>query len=74
MIVSLRFVLGIAAAAALLGTLAPGAAGDAAVLDVVEGTFDYVDVLGEHLAGERRLEVRHVVVGGTLWHSAEATA
>ncbi|HEX6111336.1 MAG TPA: amidohydrolase/deacetylase family metallohydrolase [Geminicoccaceae bacterium] len=57
-----------------LGTLAPGAAGDAAVLDVVEGSFDYVDVLGEHLAGERRLEVRHVVVGGTLWHSAEATA
>ena len=57
-----------------LGTLAPGAAGDAAVLDVVEGSFDYVDVLGEHLAGERRLEVRHVIVGGALWHSAEATA
>jgi dihydroorotase len=57
-----------------LGTLAPGAVGDAAVLDVVEGSFDYVDVLGEHLAGERRLEVRHVIVGGALWHSAEASA
>jgi dihydroorotase len=57
-----------------LGTLAPGAVGDAAVLDVVEGHFDYVDVLGEQLAGERRLEVRHVVVGGALWHSAEAAA
>jgi dihydroorotase len=57
-----------------LGTLAPGAVGDAAVLDVDEGSFDYVDVLGEHLAGERRLEVRHVIVGGALWHSAEATA
>ena len=57
-----------------LGTLAPGAVGDAAVLDVVEGSFDYVDVLGEHLAGERRLEVRHVIVGGALWHSAAPIA
>jgi dihydroorotase len=57
-----------------LGTLAPGAVGDAAVLDVVEGSFDYIDVLGEHIAGERRLEVRHVIVGGALWHSAKATA
>jgi dihydroorotase len=57
-----------------LGTLAPGAAGDAAVLDVVEGSFDYVDVLGEHLAGECRLEVRLVIVGGARWHSAGASA
>ncbi len=57
-----------------LGTLAPGAVGDAAVLDVVEGNFDYVDVLGEHLAGARRLEVRHVIVGGALWHSAAPIA
>jgi dihydroorotase len=57
-----------------LGTLAPGAVGDATVLDLVEGSFDYVDVLGEHIAGERRLEVRHVIVGGALWHSAAAAA
>jgi dihydroorotase len=57
-----------------LGTLAPGAIGDAAVLDLVEGSFDYVDVMGEHIEGERRLEVRHVVVGGARWHSADGTA
>jgi dihydroorotase len=57
-----------------LGTLAPGAVGDAAVLDLVEGRFHYVDVLGERIAGARRLDVRHVVVGGALWHSAEAAA
>src|SRR5919106_1187341 len=43
-----------------LGTLAPGSVGDAAVLDLAEGRFDYVDVMGERLTGERRLEVRHV--------------
>jgi dihydroorotase len=55
-----------------LGTLAPGAAGDAVVLDLVEGSFDYVDVMGERIIGERRLEVRHVILGGALWHSAAA--
>jgi dihydroorotase len=57
-----------------LGTLAPGAVGDAAVLDLAEGSFDYVDVMGEQIKGERRLEVRHVVIGGALWHSAAAAA
>ena len=47
----------------------PGAAGDAAVLDLVEGSFDYVDVMGEHITGGQRLEVRHVIVGGALWHT-----
>jgi dihydroorotase len=55
-----------------LGTLAPGAAGDAAVLDLVEGSFEYVDVMGERMVGPSRLEVRHVIVGGALWHSADA--
>jgi dihydroorotase len=57
-----------------LGTLAPGAAGDAVVLDLHEGSFDYVDVMGEHIEGEHRLEVRHVVVGGALWHSATSVS
>jgi dihydroorotase len=57
-----------------LGTLAPGAAGDVAVLDLVEGSFDYVDVMGERITGDRRLEVRHVIVGGAPWHSAAAAA
>lgn len=55
-----------------LGTLAPGSAGDAVALELKEGEFDYVDVLGEHLAGTRRLVARAIVVGGRLWHAADA--
>jgi dihydroorotase len=54
-----------------LGTLKPGAAGDAALLEVREGKFDYVDVMGERIIGERRLEVRRIVLGGRLWHEVE---
>jgi dihydroorotase len=54
-----------------LGTLEPGAAGDAALLEVHEGKFDYVDVMGERIIGERRLEVRRIVLGGRLWHEVE---
>jgi dihydroorotase len=50
-----------------LGTLAPGAAGDAAVLRLAEGAFDYVDVMGERITGDRRLEVDAIVLGGRLW-------
>jgi hypothetical protein len=44
------------------------------VLDLVEGSFDYVDVMGERITGGQRLEVRHVILGGALWHSAGAPA
>lgn len=64
------------AAAALkrpdLGTLRPGAAGDATVLSVREGGFDYVDVVGEHLAGDRRIVSEGVVVAGRWWHPRDA--
>ena len=50
-----------------LGTLAPGALGDATVLNLAEGAFDYVDVMGERLQGEQRLEVDAIVLGGRLW-------
>ena len=50
-----------------LGTLAPGSAGDATVLELAEGAFDYVDVMGERLAGDRRLEVAAMVLGGRPW-------
>lgn len=38
-----------------LGSLKPGSVGDATVLSVEQGEFDYVDVLGEHLTGDRRI-------------------
>ncbi|MBV8777602.1 MAG: amidohydrolase family protein, partial [Alphaproteobacteria bacterium] len=57
-----------AAAAAVgradLGHLAPGAVGDASILDLAEGTFDYRDVLGETRQGRLRLSASGLVVGG----------
>jgi dihydroorotase len=55
-----------------LGTLAPGAIGDATVLNLAEGAFDYVDVMGERITGERRLEVEAIVLGGRLWPADDA--
>jgi dihydroorotase len=51
-----------------LGTLKPGSAGDATILSVDEGEFDYVDVLGEHMTGNRRIVSRGVVIAGCWWH------
>lgn len=56
-----------------LGTLRPGAAGDAAVLELREGSFDYVDSLGQRLAGGQRLACRGIVTGGSWW-PAEASS
>jgi dihydroorotase len=50
-----------------LGTLQPGAAGDASVLELETGDFDYVDSTGERLAGRRRLSARGVVMNGHWW-------
>ena len=53
-----------------LGSLKPGSVGDATVLAIDEGKFDYVDVTGEHLAGGRKINSRGVVIGGKWWHPA----
>ena len=53
-----------------LGCLRPGAVGDAAILSVDEGKFDYVDTVGEKLSGGRKVNVRGVVLGGKWWHPA----
>jgi dihydroorotase len=50
-----------------LGSLKPGSAGDATVLSVDEGEFDYVDVMGEHLAGHTKINSRGVVIAGKWW-------
>ncbi len=51
-----------------LGTLKVGAVGDATILSIREGSFDYVDVKGEHLIGDKRIVSEGVVVGGKWWH------
>jgi dihydroorotase len=50
-----------------LGTLRPGAAGDATVFSVNEGRFDYVDSVGETLTGNKKIVSEGVVLSGRWW-------
>jgi dihydroorotase len=56
-----------------LGSLKPGSVGDATLISIKEGQFDYVDVVGEHLTGERRIVSEGVVIGGRWWHPKESS-
>ena len=73
--VDLPTVVGLAtvgAAAAIrrsdLGTLKTGAIGDATVIDLKSGTFDYADAIGERMIGNQRLLSAGVVLAGRWWH------
>ncbi|QEE41398.1 MULTISPECIES: amidohydrolase/deacetylase family metallohydrolase [unclassified Methylobacterium] len=50
------------------GTLKVGALGDATVLSVQDGAFDYVDTRGEHMTGAQRIVSEGVVLRGRWWH------
>jgi dihydroorotase len=51
-----------------LGTFKSGAVGDATILSVKTGAFDYVDVVGEHITGDRKIVSEGVVIAGKWWH------
>jgi dihydroorotase len=51
-----------------LSSLRPGNVGEASVLALEQGTFDYVDSTGEHLAGGQRLTAAGVVINGHWWN------
>jgi dihydroorotase len=51
-----------------LGSLKPGSVGDATLVTVKQGQFDYEDVVGEHLIGDRKIVSEGVVIGGRWWH------
>jgi len=51
-----------------LGSLKSGSVGDATILSVKDGRFDYVDVVSEHLEGNRRIASNGVVIAGRWWH------
>jgi dihydroorotase len=55
-----------------LGNLKPGSVGDATLISIKEGKFDYVDVVGEHLIGDRKIASEGVVIGGRWWHPKES--
>jgi dihydroorotase len=51
-----------------LGSLKPGSIGDATILSIQQGKFDYVDVVGEHMVGDKRIVSEGVVIAGHWWH------
>ena len=57
-----------------LGSLKPGSVGDATILSVAKGEFDYVDVVGEHMNGDKRIVSDAVVLAGRWWHPQEEGA
>jgi dihydroorotase len=57
-----------------LGTLKVGSVGDATILSVKSGEFDYVDVVGEHMTGDKRIFSEGVVIAGRWWHPQERSA
>jgi dihydroorotase len=54
-----------------LGSLKPGSVGDATILSIQDGQFDYVDVVGEHMAGDKKIVSEGVVIGGKWWHARD---
>ncbi len=50
-----------------VGTLRPGAAGDAAVLEIEPGEFEYADAQGGRVRTDRRLRPTATVKDGSLW-------
>jgi dihydroorotase len=56
-----------------LGSLKPGSVGDATLISIKDGQFDYVDVVGEHLIGDRKIVSEGVVIGGRWWHPKQSS-
>ncbi len=54
-----------------LGNLKVGAPGDAVLIELQSGNFDYLDTVGMTLAGKQRLGLRGTVLGGKWWHDGE---
>ena len=50
-----------------IGHLGVGAVGDASILDLAEGSFDYRDVLGETRQGRQRLSASGLVIAGKIF-------
>lgn len=53
-----------------LGTFRAGSAGDATIFTVRDGRFDYVDVVGETMVGDKKIVSEGVVLNGRWWHPA----
>ncbi len=57
-----------------LADLSPGSTGDATVMRLQEGRFSFTDSVGNIRTGRQRFALDSMVVGGALWHAADAAA
>jgi dihydroorotase len=57
-----------------LADLSIGSTGDATVMRLDEGRFTFLDVSGQTRMGRQRFALDSVVLGGKLWHAADARA
>ncbi|MBV9633751.1 MAG: amidohydrolase/deacetylase family metallohydrolase [Methylobacteriaceae bacterium] len=57
--------------AADLGTLKQGAIADACLLEERDGSFEFIDAVGQKLKGGKRLFCHGLVVGGHWWPGAD---
>lgn len=53
-----------------LGTLRPGSAGDATIFTVNDGSFPFVDSVGERMIGNKKILIEGVALKGHWWHPA----
>ena len=49
------------------GTLQPGLLGDATVLEIEQGKYNFVDAIGDRIEGTQQLACRGIVLDGTWW-------
>ena len=56
-----------------LGSFKPGCVGDATIMTVRDGQFDYMDVVGEKMVGDKKIFSEGVVLNGRWWHPNDAT-
>ncbi len=54
-----------------LGNLKVGSPGDAVVISIEDGQFEYRDVTDEVFLGKQRMVAEKVVVGGEIWKERE---
>ena len=53
-----------------LGTFKVGSVGDVTLLRIDSGAYNYIDVKGETVVGDKKIELDGVVLNGKWWHSA----
>ena len=56
-----------------LGSFKPGCAGDATIMTVRDGQFDYMDVVGEKMVGDKKIFSEGVVLNGRWWHPNDSS-